>query len=278
MDKRYLTPSEIVGAAVVTGRDKAVRGFWPLLVLGILGGAYIALAAYGSTISSFNLLADLTTYGLGKFVSGIVFTTGLIMVILSGAELFTGNVLICVSVFEKKTSLMSMLRNWVIIYFANLIGAVVIAVMISASGLWGSGEGALGVATIKIALAKVNLDFTAAFVLGILCNWLVCLGVWFSYAADTVVSKVAGIFFPVMLFVLSGYEHCVANMYYIPAGILAKAEYGAQGGFSDVALNSLNWGTFMSSNLIPVTLGNIVGGAVMVGMAYWFSLYRKKNN
>jgi formate/nitrite transporter len=169
-----------------------------------------------------------------------------------------------------------MLRNWIIVYAGNLIGSLFIAYMMMNSGLFSSGAGVLGAVTVKIAANKVNLAFLQAFYLGIMCNWLVCLAVWLSYGAESMAGKILGIFFPIWLFITSGFEHSVANMYYIPAGIMARSNpvFSELAGLSQEMLDKLTWSGFFINNLIPVTLGNIVGGGLFVGMAYWYS-YKK---
>jgi formate/nitrite transporter len=227
-------------------------------------------------MAAFNLLAEPSTYGLGRALAGVVFGTGLMMVVLAGGELFTGNTLILAAVLEKKVAVSTMLRNWVIVYAGNLVGSVLIAYMMANSGLLTSGGSMLGAVTLKIAVYKVNLSFLQAFYLGIMCNWLVCLAVWISFGADTMAGKIFSIFFPIWLFITSGFEHSVANMYYIPAGILIKADetFAQLCGLSPEALDSLTWGSFAINNLVPVTLGNIIGGGIFVGMAYWYT-YKK---
>lgn len=268
-----LKPAEILEVAIETGTKRADHSFGKLAILGILAGALIAFAAEGSNMAAFNLLANPETYGLGRAVAGVVFPTGLMLVVLTGCELFTGNNLMITSLLEKRITLGKMLRNWGIVYVFNLIGSILIAVFMAQSGLFHAGADMLGAVTVKIAAGKTALDFLPAFVLGIMCNWLVCLAVWLSYGADTLVGKLLGIFFPISLFITSGFEHSVANMYYIPAGILAKANetYANLSGAAPEALASLTWGGFFVNNLLPVTLGNIVGGAIFVGMAYWYS-------
>lgn len=276
MEKRPLSPAEITDYTIQAGIAKANGKFSKLLVLGILAGAFIAFAAEGSNMAAFNLFAEPTTYGLGKVLAGSIFGTGLMLVILAGGELFTGNTLILMGVAEKKVTVTKMLRNWSIVYIGNFIGSIFIAYMMANSGLFSSGAEMLGAVTLKIASYKVHLTFMQAFYLGIMCNWLVCLAVWMCYGAETFVGKIFAIFFPIWLFITSGFEHSVANMYYIPAGIFAKTNenYVVLSGLSQEALQSLNWSNFFLSNLLPVTLGNIVGGGVLVGMAYWYS-YRK---
>ena len=273
MDNKPLKPAETLEVCINTGIAKANSSIGRLVVLGILAGAFIALAAQGSTMAAFNLIADPKTLGVGKALQGAVFGTGLIMVVLAGGELFTGNVLILASVAEKKVTLAKLLRNWVIVYIANLIGSLLVAWLISQSGQWAGGADALGGMTVKIAAGKTALSFGPAFILGIFCNWLVCVAVWLSFASESFIGKIFGIFFPIWLFVMSGFEHSVANMYYIPAGIFGKANeaFVADSGAAPEALSSLTWGGFFVSNLIPVTLGNIVGGGIFVAMAYWYS-------
>ncbi|MBQ3123149.1 MAG: formate/nitrite transporter family protein, partial [Firmicutes bacterium] len=176
----------------------------------------------------------------------------------------------------KQVTLARMLRNWIIVYIGNLAGSLIIAYMINASGQLDSSAGLLGGMTIKIAAGKCGLSFLKAFVLGIMCNWLVCLAVWLSFGADTMSGKILGIFFPIWLFITSGFEHSVANMYYIPAGIMAKSNelYVTMSGLSAEALAGLNVQNFLIANLLPVTLGNIVGGAGFVALAYFYA-YKK---
>lgn len=273
MENKPLKPAEILDLSISVSQAKAAGSFQKLFVLGILAGAFIAFAAEGSNMAAFNLFAEPTTFGLGKALAGVVFGTGLMLVVLAGGELFTGNTLILAAVLERKVKVSMMLRNWIIVYIGNLVGSLLIAYMMVNSGLLNSGAEMLGAVTLKIAVYKVNLSFMQAFYLGIMCNWLVCLAVWISMGADTMAGKIFSIFFPIWLFITSGFEHSVANMYYIPAGILAKANdsFAALTGLSQEALNSLTWGSFAINNLIPVTLGNIVGGGIFVGMVYWYS-------
>jgi formate/nitrite transporter len=280
--EKIIKPDELFEASLTVAEGKAKGGFLKLLILAILAGAFIAFGAEGSTMAAYGLLADPGTYGLGKALAGAIFPAGLIFVVIAGAELFTGNILISGAVAVRRVSLLAMLRNWGIVYFGNFIGAILLAWFIVSSGQLHSGADLLGAMTIKIAASKVALSFPAALVLGILCNWLVCLAVWMSYASSSVQGKIAAMFFPVMVFVLSGFEHSIANMYYIPAGILAKANpdlaAAALGiGVSQEQIDGLTWGSFLGGNLPPVTLGNIIGGAVFVSLAYLAAYGTKKN-
>lgn len=280
----YLSPPEIAEATIQTGIKKTGMPVINMILLGILAGAFIAFASEGSNMAAFNLFANPATYGLGKALAGAVFGTGLMLVIIAGGELFTGNTLILTGVLSKKIRVSAMLKNWVFVYVGNLIGSVLIAYMMNESGLFHSGADVLGAMTIKIAAYKVGLTFLQAFFLGIMCNWLVCLAVWMAYGAQDITGKIFAIFFPIWLFITSGFEHSVANMYYIPAGIFAKGnvafiDAAMALGVTENALSGLNWGTFFTGNLIPVTLGNIVGGGVFVAAVYWFTYLRgtKKN-
>lgn len=277
--QEILSPDKILDKVSNAYVGKARASSKKLLVLSFLAGAFIAMAAQGSTFASFNLLANKETLGLGKLIQGLTFTPGLILVLIAGAELFTGNNLMIVSVVDKKLSLKELLRAWGIVYLGNFLGSVFVAFLLLKSGQWNNADALVGARTILIANGKVNLGFSKAFVLGILCNWLVCLAVWMSFGSDSQVGKMLSAFFPVTLFVLSGFEHSIANMYYVPAGILAKSvpEYLAATGLDQAALSSLNWGGFFTQNLIPVTLGNIVGGGLFVAIAYWLA-FRNKGN
>jgi len=268
----YSTPSEITYTTIQTGIKKAGMKYSNQFILAILAGAFIAFAAEGSNMAAFNLFAKPETYGLGKVLAGAIFGTGLMLVVLAGGELFTGNTMIFGGVLDGKVKLSDMLKNWFFVFTGNFVGALLIAYMMVHSGLFNSGANVLGGVTIKIASYKVALTFMSAFYLGIMCNILVCLAVWLAYGAKDMVGKIFAIFFPIWLFITSGFEHSVANMYYIPAGILAKSNPGwvAESHLTPAALANLNWGNFIINNLIPVTLGNIVGGSIFVVGVYWF--------
>lgn len=270
--KNYSTPSEITYTTIQTGIKKVGMKYSNQFILGILAGAFIAFAAEGSNMAAFNLFAEPETYGLGKVLAGAIFGTGLMLVVLAGGELFTGNTMILGGVLDGKIKLSDMLKNWFFVYLGNFVGSVLLAYMIVHSGLFNSGANVLGGITIKIASYKVALPFMSAFYLGIMCNMLVCLAVWMAYGAKDMISKMFAIFFPIWLFITSGFEHSIANMYYIPAGILAKSNpsWVAESHLTQAALANLNWGTFITNNLVPVTLGNIVGGAFFVAGVYWF--------
>lgn len=277
-EKKMLTPAEIAEATVETAKKKAALSPISQLLLGVLAGAFIAFASQGSNMAAFNLFADPSTYGMGKALAGAIFGTGLMLVILAGGELFTGNTLMVAAVMMKKITPSQMFKNWVTVYSGNFIGAMLVTFMIIYSGQLNSGGALLGGQTIKIAAYKVNLPFHSALFLGIMCNWLVTLAVWLSYGAKDMTGKILAIFFPIWLFITSGFEHSVANMYYIPAGILAKANpvWAEASHLSAEVLSTLTWKNFLVGNLLPVTLGNIIGGVVCVGGAYWFVYLRSQ--
>lgn len=265
-----LTTGEILEKVSDSGIAKAEGKTSKLLIWALLAGAYIAFGAQASQMVSFNLLADPDSLGVGRLVSAAVFPVGLMMVVLCGAELFTGNCLMIIGVLDRKIRISGMLRNWVLVYLGNFLGALLVVALMKSTGLWETGSGLLGASVIKTAQAKVQLSFGQAFVRGILCNWLVCLAVWMSTGARETVSKIFAIWFCIGLFVISGFEHSIANMYFIPAGIAAAADSGlAQLAGCDVSV--LTVGNFLVKNLLPVTLGNILGGGLFVGMVYWFT-------
>ena len=257
------------------GQKKAELSPFKQLLLGVLAGGFIALAAQGSNAA----IHTVESIGLGKTLAGALFAAGLILVIVAGGELFTGNSLMVAALADRKISLPAMLRGWCLVYLGNLVGSVLVAFFILKSGQLVCSGGLLGGFTLKLAAYKTALTFEKAFFMGILCNWLVCLAVWMAYGAGDVAGKILAIFFPIWLFVASGFEHSIANMYYIPAGILAKAdplfvEKALELGASQQAIDALGWGSMFSANLLPVTLGNILGGAFFVGLAYWLA-YRR---
>lgn len=276
-----MLPSEITEATIASAVRKTKLSIVNMLLLGFLAGAFIAFAGEGSNMAAFNLLADPDKYGLGRCLAGAIFGTGLMLVVLAGGELFTGNTMIMAAVLDKKVSIYGMLRNWFFVYIGNFLGSVFLAYMMFESGLFNGGAFLLGGITIKIAAYKIGLTFLQAFYLGIMCNWLVCLAVWMASGSKDLIGKIFAIFFPIWLFITSGFEHSVANMYYIPAGILAKSnpdwvKAALEHGLKPEALNSLSWGSFFLNNLFPVTLGNIVGGAIFVGSIYWFVYIKNK--
>ncbi|MDR2180469.1 MAG: formate/nitrite transporter family protein [Synergistaceae bacterium] len=277
MQKEFLTPAEITESFIGVGQKKA--GLIPVhqFLLGILAGAFIAFASEGSNAA----IHTVESVGLGKALAGALFATGLMLVLVAGGELFTGNCLMIIACAERKISLSSMLRGWVCVYAGNFIGSVLLAYLVLCSGQLDYSGGLLGGFTLKLAAYKTGLTFAKAFSMGILCNWLVCLAVWMAAAAGDIAGKLLAVFFPIWLFIASGFEHSIANMYYIPAGIMTKAiplyvDQALKLGATPESIAFLDWGTFFLHNLVPVTLGNIVGGCLFVGLVYRFVYLGKK--
>lgn len=202
----------------------------------------------------------------------------MIIVTLAGAELFTGNSLITLTLAERKTTLAKMLRNWVVVYIANLAGSILIAWLVYNSGILGASQGLLGGITVKIAAGKVNMTFMQCIASGILCNWLVCLAVWCATGSKSTVGKIFAVFFPICMFATCDLEHSVANMYFIPAGLFASANeaFVSMSGVSGEVMANLSWGSMFADNLLPVTIGNLIGGILFVAMGYWLALKDKK--
>lgn len=239
-----------------------------MTILGLFAGVYIGFGAQLATLVTHDAAAFLGL-GMAKLIGGAVFSVGLMLVVIAGAELFTGNNLILLSVLDRQVRVRALLRNWTIVYFANFAGALLLVLLMYWSGLWETGGGAVGAAAVKLADAKVNLTFLEAFARAVLCNWLVCLAVWMAVSARDVIGKIFAIFFPIMAFVASGFEHSIANMYFIPMGLALKGQ-----GLFEASAN-LTVGGMIVKNLIPVTLGNIVGGAFFVAALYWVVYVRK---
>ena len=274
----HLKPAETLDALMKAAELKASMPLKMIIIFGFFAGVYIAFAGAGANMASFNLLANPETFGLGKILSGTIFTVGLMLVVLGGAELFTGNTTMIAAVAEKRITASSMLKNWIIVYICNFIGGVLIAFMVYYSGGLNAGNGLLGAMTVKIASGKVNLEFGQALVSGIMCNWLVCMAVWLSTGAQTTIGKIFSIFFPIWLFVTAGFEHSVANMFFIPAGIFAGGNdlFVSLSGVSQDLLSNLNWTGMLINNLLPVTIGNIIGGSFCVAMGYYAALKSEK--
>lgn len=273
-----LSPDKILPRAIDVYTNKTKIKMRKLMILAFFAGVFVALACEASTLAASSLLGDRSTFPIGKLVQGLVFTPGLIFVILAGGELFTGNTLMTIPLLDKKISLGVMLRSWILVYFGNFIGALFVAFLLSRSGQWFFADGLVGVSTILIAKGKIDFSFAQALLLGLLGNFLVCLGVWMSLGARSYGSKVISAFFPIFVFVLSGFEHSIANMYYLPAGILAKnfPDLASKTGLGLETLKSLNISNMVFKNLFPVTLGNIIGGTIFIGTLY-FLAYRNDN-
>ena len=273
-----LLPAAIALKAEAVGVQKSGLDALTLTALGVLAGAFIGLGAMFATTVLAGADGALP-FGVARLLAGIVFCLGLILVILGGAELFTGNALIVMAWAAGKVPLRRMLRVWAIVYVGNFVGAAGTALLVFLSGQYQGGQGAVARVVLSLALAKATLPFDQALFLGILCNVLVCLAVWLALGARTTTDKVLAILFPVSAFVVAGFEHSVANMYLIPLGLFVKAWGPAamwtQLGTDPTTYAALTWPAFFAS-LIPVTLGNIIGGSVLVGGVYWFIYLRRR--
>lgn len=248
----------------LAGANKAKMPFGKLLILAILAGMLIGFPAAVTNMAGYTL----TSNSVVRVLSGVLFAFGLGTVVMTGAELFTGNTLICISVLDKKASLAGMLRNWVIVYIGNFIGSLIVAFICAKFGWLGASDGALAQSTMKIAQAKMTMPWANAFFMGVLCNVLVTLGVLLSLSGKDGVSRVLGAWIPVMFFVTCGFNHSIADMTYCTMGLFGKMFYDGS------AFQSLTWGNYFLGNMIPVTLGNIVGGCA-VGCAMWYCYVRK---
>jgi formate transporter len=270
-----LPPDRIARRAEAVGVTKAGMGAANTLALGVLAGAFIAMGAtFATTVTAGS--ADLP-YGVTRLLAGVSFSLGLILVVVAGAELFTGNNLIVMAWASRQVSTARLLRNWALVYMGNLIGAVATAALLFVGRQYTFGKGAVGEQALSIAAGKTSLGFAQAIALGMFCNALVCLAVWLAYGARTTADKILAIVPPIAAFVASGFEHSVANMFFIPMGLLVKSDHAFTAAHElPSAIASLTWGRFLWANLLPVTIGNIVGGALMVGAVYWFVYLRPR--
>lgn len=260
MEKRFLSPAEATTAIVSAGERVLTQPLSRTVILSLLAGFYIAFGAQLATV----VTSDAATHlglGVSRLLGGSVFSLGLMLVVVCGAELFTGNSLLAKAALQGRIPWLKLAENWGVVILGNLAGSLFFAWLMTETGLWQTGR--IGEHAVGIAAVKCQLDFWPAFVRGILCNWLVCLAVFMATAARDIVSKMLACYVPIMAFVASGFEHNVANMYFIPAGLFINRALGQQ-------TAGLTWGNFFITNLVPVTLGNIFGGVVFVAFAYWF--------
>ncbi|ADU67244.1 formate/nitrite transporter family protein [Desulfurispirillum indicum] len=264
MQNRFLSPPQAVAAIMENGRRVLTQSPGRTFVLSLLAGFYIAFGAQLSIVVTQGV-AETMGVGMARFLGGSVFSIGLMLVVVCGAELFTGNTLLAKAALQRQIPWLKVWENWALVIVGNFIGAIALAWLMVASLLWQDTQAALQ--ALDIAVRKSTLSFEAAFIRGILCNWLVCLAVVMAVAARDIAGKILACYVPIMAFVASGFEHSVANMFFIPAAIFLASSSG-------IHMPDLNWWNFFVTNLIPVTLGNIVGGVVFVAMAYWFLYLR----
>ena len=281
-----LLPAEMALRVEQIGVRKAEMPAFAMFTLAVLAGAFISLGGIFATTISAGSITTITPegvlaattglpYGVTRLLAGLAFCLGLILVVVGGAELFTGNNLIVMAWASGKVTARALLRNWVIVYLGNFVGSMATAIMMFFTRQHTFGADAVGIAALKIAVAKVDYTFLQAVALGVLCNALVCMAVWLTFSARTTLDKIAAIIFPITAFVAAGFEHSIANMYFIPYALLIKGldpEFISRAGDRIPHLDLLTWRAFFIDNLIPVTIGNIIGGALLVAAVYW-SIY-----
>ncbi|MFN8494494.1 MAG: formate/nitrite family transporter [Caldilineaceae bacterium] len=270
-----LLPVEMAQRAEQIGVRKAEMAGVSLFALAVLAGAFVALGAIFSTTVAAGATGVLP-YGLTRLLVGLSFCLGLILVIVGGAELFTGNNLIVMAWASGKVTTKALLRNWSIVYLGNFVGSLGTALLLFASKQYTFGGGAVGVNALTIANTKVHFGFIQALALGALCNALVCLAIWLTFSARSTGDKILAIIFPITAFVTAGFEHSIANMYFIPMALLIKTFDPAFVAKSGLDLGALTWRTFLVNNLLPVTIGNIGGGVVLVAAVYWVVFLRHR--
>lgn len=285
-----ILPAVMAARAEESGVKRASTDPLSLLVLSVLAGAFISFGAiFATTVSAGSIVATapdgnaissaVLPYGVVRLLSGIVFSVGLLLVVIGGAELFTGNNMIVMAWASGKVKTRELLSNWVIAFVGNCAGAVATAALMFYTTQYSFGGGSVGLVALATASAKTSLAPLPAITLGIMCNALVCLAVWMSYSARTNVDRVFTIVPPIAAFVAAGFEHCIANAYFIPLGLFIKAgapdTFWAAIGKTAADFPDLTWRNFILANLVPVTFGNIVGGALMVAAVYWFIYLRK---
>ena len=278
-----LLPQEMATRAEYLGVRKAEMPFLKMFMLSVLAGAFISLGAiFATTVSAGSMAITTATgeaafstglpYGVTRLLMGLVFCLGLILVVVGGAELFTGNNLIVMAWASGKVSGRALLRNWVIVYLGNFAGAIGTVVLMFFTKQYTFGSNSVGIAALKIGVAKCDLTFIQAIALGILCNALVCMAVWLTFSARSTMDKILAILFPITAFVAAGFEHSIANMYFIPYALFIKSfdpKFISTVGNKVANLDKLTWQAFWIGNLLPVTIGNIIGGAVLVAAVYW---------
>ena len=270
----FFSPADVAQNYISIGKSKANTPVIKTIILAIMAGLFIAIGGIAAT----TVAVAVKPAALGKFLGAIVFPGGLTMVLIAGSELFTGNCLLIIPVLEKSIQIRGMVKNLVLVYIGNMIGSIVLAAAVVFSHQVALFDNGVAVSVISTAAAKCSIPFTDALIKGILCNFLVCIAVWISFAAKDITGKIIGVFFPILMFVLCGFEHSVANMYYIFAGLFANGvpDFAAAASAAGIDTGMLTVGNMFLNNLLPVTIGNIIGGAICVGLPYWYIYLRRK--
>ncbi len=287
-----LLPQEMATRVEYLGVRKAEMPFLKMFMLAVLAGGFISLGAiFATTVSAGSMAITASSgevtyttgfpYGFGRLLAGLVFCLGLILVVVGGAELFTGNNLIVMAWASGKVKGRDLLRNWLIVYAGNFVGSIGTVILMFFTKQYTFGANSVGITALRIGISKVEFSFVQAVALGILCNVLVCLAVWLTFSARSTMDKIAAIIFPITAFVAAGFEHSIANMYFIPYALFIKdfdPAYVSVVADKVVNLDRLTWQAFWINNLIPVTIGNIIGGAVFVAAIYWAIFLRPGND
>ncbi len=287
-----LLPQEMATRAEYLGVRKAEMPFLKMFMLSVLAGAFISLGAIFATTAAAGsmTITDITggmafstglPFGVNRILVGLAFCLGLILVVVGGAELFTGNNLIVMAWASGKVTGRALLRNWVIVYVGNFVGSIGTVILMFFTKQYTFGANSVGIAALTIGVAKVEFSFLQALALGILCNALVCMAVWLTFSARSTVDKILAIIFPITAFVAAGFEHSIANMYFVPYALFIKLfdpVFTSAVSGKVAHLDKLTWKTFFINNLIPVTLGNVIGGAVLVAAVYWAIFLRSSDS
>jgi len=271
MDKGYCTPKEIVDATINQSVGKVTMPFFKVVLLGILAGAFIAIGGQASNVA----VHAITNPGLAKTLAGVIFPVGLMLIVVIGGQLFTGNCLIFMGVLDRKVSIPQLLVNWLTIFCSNYIGGAIITFLVYHSNQFNINGGQLGAYSIYVASGKLNLTASQAISSGIMCNIIVCAAILVATAAKDIAGKCIGVFFAIFVFVVSGFEHCVANMYYLTAGLMASKNDSFVSKamevyhLTDAQIQNINMKNILIHNLLPVTIGNIIGGAFVIGGIFY---------
>lgn len=267
-----LAPAQIAAKAQTIGDTKANMPLGRAFVLAVFAGAFIA---FGATFMLLVKGDSTLSFAASQVLGGLCFSLGLICVVVSGSELFTGNCLMVIGALDKKYAWGGVIKNWIIVWIFNFIGSLIMVLIVFGAGLFNFNDGGVGQAMMNVAVSKVNLDWGTIFFRGIICNFLVCLAVWMGFVGKTVIDKIFTCIFPVMAFVAVGAEHCVANMFFLPMGLAVKSAGVIES--TNAAIDVLNVGGIFY-NISAATLGNIVGGCILVGVMYWWAYHKKRTS